>query len=140
MLQIKRSELKKLAQNKLGDDSIESQNKVLVMISTSLAARTSYTVVGDEKEVDFNKMIELHDRLINQDPPHSSPMEHCARAMSDEEYFKSYRGNTLPLGYLNKEDALIEGYLDKKDKNVGWCGPYKGFMSYRYFIDNKIEL
>ena len=29
MLQIKRSELKQLAQNKLGNDSIESQNKIL---------------------------------------------------------------------------------------------------------------
>ena len=38
------------------------------MISTSLAARTSYTVVGEEKEIDYAKMIELHDRLIAQDP------------------------------------------------------------------------
>ena len=83
MLQIKRSELKKLAQNKLGDDSIESQNKVLVMISTSLAARTSYTVVGEEKALDYEALVGLHDRLIAQDPPHSSPLEHCARAMSD---------------------------------------------------------
>lgn len=70
MIQIKRSELKQLAQNKLGNDSLESQNKILVMISTSLAARTSYTVVGDEKEINYQKMIELHDRLVSQDPPH----------------------------------------------------------------------
>ena len=37
-------------------------------------------------------MIELHDRLLAQDPPHSSPMEHCARAMSDEEYASYYKG------------------------------------------------
>ena len=41
-----------------------------VKISTAMAARTSYTVVGDEKEVDYFKMIELHDRLLSQDPPH----------------------------------------------------------------------
>ena len=56
MLQIKRSELKQLAQNKLGDDSIESQNKILVMISTSLAARTSYTVIKKKKEFDYQKL------------------------------------------------------------------------------------
>ena len=111
-----------------------------IKVSVAMAARTSYTVVGNEKEIDYSKMIDLHDRLIAQDPPHSSPLEHCARAMSDEEYFKSYRGNTLPFGYANKEDALIEGYLDKKDKNVGWCGPYKGFISYRYFIDNNLKI
>ena len=113
MLQIKRSELKKLAQNKLGDDSIESQNKVLVMISTSLAARTSYTVVGDEKEVDYEKMIDLHDRLITQDPPHSSPMEHCCLCVSEEEYNNSFKG------------------VEK-----GWFRNYRGFKSYREIVEN----
>ena len=37
-------------------------------------------------------MIELHDRLISQDPPHSSPLEHCARAMDDEEYISFIKG------------------------------------------------
>ena len=112
MLQIKRSELKKLAQNKLGDDSIESQNKVLVMISTSLAARTSYTVVGEEKEMDYKKMIELHDRLISQNPPHSSPMEHCCICVADEDYNKSFKG-----------------------EEKGWFRNYKGFKSYRQIIE-----
>ena len=137
MLQIKRSELKKLAQNKLGDDSIESQNKVLVMISTSLAARTSYTVVGEEKEVDYEKMIDLHDRLLAQDPPHSSPLEHCARAMSHDEYYSYVKGTVDAKidadGFIN-----IEGHTNL---NVfGWCNNLKGFIPYRYFIDNKIKL
>ena len=120
MLQIKRSQLKQLAQNKLGNDSIESQNKVLVMISTSLAARTSYTIVGEEKEVDYQKMIELHDRLLTQDPPHSSPLEHCARAMSDIEYESFYKGQ-VGLG-----------------GESGWCNNLKGFIPYRYMIDNNL--
>ena len=66
MIQIKRSELKQLAQNRLKDDTIESQNKILVMISTSLAARTSYTVVGEEKGIDYEAMIGLHDSLLAQ--------------------------------------------------------------------------
>ena len=112
MIQIKRSELKQLAQNKLGDDSIESQNKILVMISTSLAARTSYTLVGEEKEIDYQKMIDLHDRLISQNPPHSSPMEHACQAVTDEEYNNSFKG-----------------------QEKGWFRNYKGFKSYRQVIE-----
>ena len=130
MIQIKRSELKQLARNKLGDDSLESQNKVLVMISTSLAARTSYTIVGEEKEIDYQKMIELHDRLLSQDPPHSSPLEHCARAMSDEEYKVFIKGKNI---------GTIAPYLFD-DTSKGWCNNLKGFIPYRYFIDNKIEI
>ena len=134
MLQIKRSELEQLAQNKLGNDSLESQNKILVMISTSLAARTSYTVVGDEKEIDYSKMIELHDRLISQNPPHSSPLEHCARVMSHEEYKAFIKGEGQ-----KREDGYYKSVCGNALFNIsahGWCGPYKGFMSYRYFIDN----
>ena len=112
MMKIKRSDLKQLAQNKLGDDSLESQNKVLVMISTSLAARTSYTIVGEEKEVNYSKMIELHDRLIAQNPPHSSPMEHTCQAVTDEEYNNSFKG-----------------------QEKGWFRNYKGFKSYRQVIE-----
>lgn len=126
MIQIKRSELKQLAQNKLGDDSLESQNKILVMISTAMAARTSYTMVGDEKGINYERMIELHDRLIAQDPPHSSPMEHCARAMSDQEFISYFRGE------LPKEDKELT-YSGRH----GWCRNFKGFIPYRHIIESK---
>ena len=122
MLQIKRSELKQLAKNKLGNDSIESQNKILVMISTAMAAHTSYTIVGGEAVKSYEKWIELHDKLIAYDPPHSSPMEHCARAMNNAEYESFYKGQ-IGLG-----------------GESGWCNNLKGFIPYRYFIDNKIEI
>lgn len=96
----------------------DEQNKV--KISVALAARTSYTVVGDEKEVDYEKMIELHDRLISQDPPHSSPLEHCARAMSGAIYESFYKGQ-IGLG-----------------GEAGWCNNLKGFIPYRYMIDNNL--
>ena len=135
MIQIKRSELKQLAQNRLKDDSIESQNKILVMISTSLSARTSYTVVGEEKDIDYSKMIELHDRLIAQSPPHSSPLEHCARAMSNEEYVSFIKGNL---------DAEIDtdGYIDisthiNNHNSFGWCRNFKGFIPYRHIIETE---
>ena len=46
------------------------EEETLVKVSVAMAARTSYTVVGEEKEIDYSKMIDLHDRLLAQDPPH----------------------------------------------------------------------
>ena len=91
------------------NDKIENY---LVKISTAMAARTSYTVVGDEKEIDYSKMVELHDRLISQNPPHSSPMEHACQAVTDEEYNNSFKG-----------------------EEKGWFRNYKGFKSYRQVIE-----
>ncbi len=138
MLKIKRSQLKELAKNKFGIDNIENQNQILIMISVSLAARTSYTVVGDEKEVDYKRMIELHDRLISQDPPHSSPSEHCARAMSDEEYNYFVKGQFD----INYADMVSDDYktIDGGSQltSFGWCRNYKGFIQYRHLIENNL--
>lgn len=123
MLQIKRSELRELAQNKLGDASIESQNKILVRISTSLAARTSYTTIGDEKELDYDKLIKLHDKLIEM--KHQSPLEHVARAMSGDEYIRIF----------NKTDSNSI-HSNNYYKAYGHCNNFKGFVQYRYMIDN----
>ena len=131
MLQIKRSELKQLAQNKLGNDSIESQNQILVKISTAMAAHTSYTTVGNEPVKSYEKWIELHDKLITYDPPHSSPMEHCARAMSEDEY------QSFVKGQVDNFSSTMEGYQPKLNA-FGWCNNLKGFIPYRYFIDNNL--
>ena len=112
-----------------------------VKISTAMAARTSYTVVGDEKEINYKRMIELHDRLIAQDPPHSSPMEHCARAMSDEEYYSYHNG--LVEGEFDSHPEIgsffriLEGYKFMRDKRNGWCRNFKGFIPYRHLIENE---
>ena len=107
-----------------------------VKISTAMAARTSYTIVGDEKEIDYQKMVDLHDRLLSQDPPHSSPLEHCARAMSDEEYECFLKGERE----INKNAnhwSDVEYFYDY-DKIFGWCNNLKGFIPYRYMIDNNL--
>lgn len=102
-----------------------------VKISTAMAAHTSYTTVGNEPVKSYEKWIELHDKLIAYNPPHSSPMEHCAKAMSDEEYKQFWKSNGK-VNYKDKQDLIrIEG---------GWCYNLKGFISYRYMIDNKINL
>ena len=110
--------------NKIVESSITLSNEDLVKISTAMAARTSYTVVGEEKEVNYSKMIELHDRLLAQTPPHSSPLEHTARAMSEVEYTSS----------------KSTGFTRKGKDQYGWCYNLKGFIPYRYMIDNKTNI
>ena len=104
--------------------------ETLVKISTAMAARTSYTVVGDEKGINAERMIELHDRLLSQDPPHSSPLEHCARAMTDIEYETFIKGQVRRL-------MTIGGLaVAAKKSTEGWCNNFKGFIPYRYMVDN----
>jgi thymidylate synthase ThyX len=102
-----------------------------VKISTAMCARTSYTVVGDEKEFGYDKQIALHDRMINQVPLHASPMEHCARAMSNEEYEIYVKGKIKDF-YLDG----VEGESLDKDIN-GWCRNFKGFIQYREILENE---
>ena len=99
---------------------VENDSEDIVKISVSMAARASYTVVGTEKILTKEEHISLHDRLLAQDPPHSSPLEHCARAMSSAEYESFYKGQ-IGLG-----------------GESGWCNNLKGFIPYRYFIDNNL--
>lgn len=94
------------------------QTKEMVKVSVAMAARTSYTVVGEEKALDYEAMLGLHDRLLAQDPPHSSPLEHCAQAMTQEEYWSSF------------------GTTAQNTKGNGWCNNLKGFIPYRYMVDN----
>lgn len=103
-----------------------------VKISTAMAARTSYTVVGDEKEINYERMIDLHNRLIIQKPLHASPMEHCARAMSDVEY-DAYRKGELSVTYTEDKSRQIPCSLIKP----GWCRNFKGFIQYRHILETK---
>lgn len=103
-----------------------------VEISTAMAARTSYTMVGEEKTFDLEKMIGLHDRLIKQTPPHSSPLEHCAQAMTDDEHFEFRRGKLF-------EDTDTGLLMPADNDSAGWCFNLKGFISYRYIIDKQYK-
>ena len=108
--------------------NLEIESNILinkVKTSVAMAARTSYTIVGEEKGLNYENLISLHDRLLTQDPPHSSPMEHCARAMSEDEYGSFYKGS---------------GYDSPFGKGNGWCYNLKGFIPYRYFVDNGLVI
>lgn len=104
-------------------------NNDILKVSTAMCARVSYTVVGDEKEITPRDLIKVYDeKLIDQDPPHSSPFEHCARVMSDEEYHEFNRGKAKAYGY---------GVLDFSNNSQGWCNNFKGFIQLRYLIEKE---
>ena len=93
---------------------VENDSEDIVKISVSMAARASYTVVGTEKILTKEEHISLHDRLLTQDPPHSSPLEHCCLCVTEDEYNNSFKG-----------------------QEKGWFRNYKGFKSYRQIIETK---
>lgn len=100
-----------------------------IKIATALAARTSYTVVGDEKEINYERLIGLHDRLIEM--RHDSPLEHCARAMTEQEYNNFIRGSLTHSS--NHPNSHI--FADYPDESKGWCRNFKGFIQYRHIIE-----
>ena len=130
-MKIKRSELKEFAKKYIGDDSINSQNKFMIKIATARCARLSYMTF--DGEIDYEKDIKLHDRLLES--KHLSCFEHCARAMNNDEYNTFIKG-ILSLSEIGTDIAYYEKDRDQKD-NLGWCNNFKGFISYRYLIENK---
>ena len=90
-----------------------------IKIATARCARLSYMTF--DGEIDYEKDIQLHDKLLADG--HMSPFEHCARAMSDLEYRNFTKTTPFP------------------DKNghtefTGWCNNFRGFIQYRYLIEN----
>jgi hypothetical protein len=99
-------------------------NKWLVKIATARCARISYETLGDNSKIDYEADIKLHDMLIKS--KHWSPFEHCARAMNNIEYEHFIKG-----------DRRYDVVGDKMLKvTTGWCNNFKGFIQYRYSIDN----
>ena len=86
-----------------------------VKIATARCARVSYTVIGENKEHNYEADIKLHDKLMSSG--HWSPFEHCAKAMSKEDldnYLVIKNGVTIP----------------------GMCDNFQGFISYRSILQN----
>lgn len=107
------------------DYQIHNDEKDLVKISTARCARLSYQTLGDNPKVDYNADIKLHDSLLSSG--HFSPFEHCAKAMSSEEYIQNVKG-------LRNQDA---GYDLMANSSLGWCNNFRGWIQYRYLIENK---
>lgn len=101
-----------------------------VKISTGKAARASYISFGDEKEVSYETLIGIHDKMLEARPFHASPFEHCAQTMTDKEYEGYMKG--IPE---NRSSGL---YILTEDMK-GWSRNFRGFKQYREIIEIEYE-
>lgn len=119
------------------DNDLDYQDKLIlntkIKIATARCARVSYTVVGEEnKEANYIKDIELHNTLVNSG--HWSPFEHCAKAMSNEEYKSFIKGELI----VTHSEPDYEDLTEFSNSSIGWCNNFKGFIQYRKIIENEI--
>lgn len=108
-----------------------------IKIATARCARVSYENFkgGDN----YQKDIDLHDRLVKMG--HWSPMEHCAKAMNEDEYLTSIRGKLGSYSHVKGEGFIR--LLPSLDEDIyGWSGNFKGFTQYRKMFEqeNKSDL
>lgn len=108
----------------LSEEDKELPIDLQLKYAVGVHANTSYTVVGDGRKLTLPHAIKIHDKC--KEEVHSSVFEHCARAMSDEEYVKFRKGETF-------EDTSVD------ISSLGWCNNFKGFIQYRYLIENDYE-
>jgi len=113
---------------KKGLNPVETKLKV----STARCARLSYVTLGDNPKVSYEADIKLHDKLLAD--KHFSPFEHCARVMNDDEYNRYTKGYNFSAIYDGKESNLIGGFGNDAK---GWCNNFRGFIQYRYLIENR---
>lgn len=92
----------------LHDD--EWATKYKIKASNMIAARTSYTVVGeDQKPWTFDKYVDKGTDLETAKPLHASPLEHCG----------------LPM---DREHVMEFGV---------WSGNFRGFIQYRKMLEGE---
>lgn len=109
--------------------SIADLDFARVKIAVAMCARTSYTTIGEEKEINYKNLIDIHDRMINAKPIHFSPFEHCARVMSEDEYHTSIKGKCDFYDITMNTKMLLP-----EEGNEGWSDNLKGFIPYRHMI------
>lgn len=74
----------------MAQNNITGNNENAIKIATAMCARVSYTIVGgEEKQIDYEKDIELHDKLLQMG--HMSPFEHCAQTL--HQFKRGWSGN-----------------------------------------------
>lgn len=81
--------------------------KIQFQLSSARCARVSYLTFEGTRDVEKDK--ELHDRLSKADPPHLSPLEHCAVSgygrIANFNGWRSYR-NMVESGFVHFEALL----------------------------------
>jgi thymidylate synthase ThyX len=107
----------------------------LVKVATARCARVSY--LNFEGKDDYEADIKLHDMLLTSG--HMSPFEHCAVAMSENEYRTNLNGNINSVG-CEREDYDGGNYSEDvviPNNSQGWSGNFRGFIQYRKMISGK---
>ena len=105
------------------EELVQESIKTRVKIATARCARISYETLGDSPEIDYEKDIKLHDDLLAM--KHFSPFEHCAKAMTEEEY----------IGYRRGDSEYGHSIYPIQNKKYGWSRNLKGFKQYREIIE-----
>lgn len=106
---------------------LETFREMKLKVATARCARIAYN--NFDGEIDYKKDIELHDSLLTN--RHMSPFEHCARAMSQQEYDNFVKGNLSEFEHANGNY-----YVGQEMK--GWSNNFRGFIPYRYLVENNI--
>lgn len=110
----------------------EEIQKLKIKIATARCARLSYMTF--DGAIDYEKDIKLHDQLLESG--HMSPFEHCAEVMSEEIYSSFIKGYCE----MNWTDRVSDDFITIEGgcniNNLGWCNNFRGFIPYRYLIEN----
>jgi thymidylate synthase ThyX len=135
-------ELKKLEESL----NTKDRTRLALSVATARCARVSYMTF--DGVIDYAKDITMHDSLLAN--KHASPFEHCAKAMSDLEYYSFIKGKIpttedswgivnydyYPITYKAMFEGDKVGINEYNDDRFGWCNNFKGFIPYRYLIEN----
>jgi len=128
-------------------DNCYDIDELKVAVAVARCARLSYMTFDDE--INYKKDIELFHTLLKN--KHMSPFEHVAKCMTELEYYSFIKGKyptTLDQwGIVNYENYPIvhkkmfeEELIGENPNNgnrYGWCNNLRGFVQYRFFLENK---
>lgn len=104
-----------------------------IKIATARSARLSYMTF--DGKIDYEKDIALHDTLLAS--KHMSPFEHCARVMTDLEYYSFVKGSLEDQGYeLSQWENGYSQEVYVSNNIQGWCNNFRGFIPYRYLVEH----
>lgn len=73
------------------DERMKYDEETCMKLSTSRCARVSY-LTHDGKAPVYEKDMQLYNDLVGSTPIHASPTEHPAKAQSNDNYIKNFRG------------------------------------------------
>ena len=127
--------------------------EIKIKIAVARCARLSYMTF--DGVIDYEKDIKLYNQLFKS--KHLSPFEHCARAMTDLEYYSFIKGMVptqkdedgivnyeyypYSSGKTSRDGGFWMGFHGVNPNNgdrFGWCNNFRGFIPYRYLIESNI--